>query len=392
VSKGEIFSARVERLASGGAGIARHQGMTVFIGLCAPGDRLRAKITAVHKTWAEAELVSLEEPSPTRVEPPCPCYGLCGGCSLQHLAYETQLAEKKTILRDAFTRIGAFASLPEIAAIPSPPFEYRNRVQLHYPPPPGAGLAGFMGRGEIVPVTDCPVADPGIRRFLETQKPAAPLPGRKSRFTLFSRGDLLLNENSQTTRGTTPVLGREISLDAGVFFQSNVTMLEKLVPVLLKAAETADRDRPAADLYCGVGTFAAFLRDYFPRVDLVEENGAALDMARANVPGEGHRFVPLSGETWIKSRNPVPRDTAKKTGDGFLVTDPPRQGLSRVMRSWLALNGPPALAYVSCDPATLARDASALRNGGYDLDSLTFFDFYPQTAHIESLAVFRRDR
>jgi 23S rRNA (uracil1939-C5)-methyltransferase len=168
-------------------------------------------------------------------------------------------------------------------------------------------------------------------------------------------------------------------------------MLERLIPRLAEAADTADPSHPAADLYCGVGTFAAFLRNEglagqsrFPRIDLVEESRTALELARLNVPGAGRRFFPLTGERWIQSR-----ESAEPYG--FMVTDPPRQGLSPPVRSWLALQGPPVLAYVSCDPATLARDAAALRNGGYQLDSLTFFDFYPQTAHIESLAVFRRD-
>ncbi|MDR3337560.1 MAG: hypothetical protein LBT16_10185, partial [Treponema sp.] len=177
---GDFFTARVERIASGGAGVARITvpngrgpasggapaagGLTVFIDFTAPGDLAAFRIKAPHKTWAEAELVRVEEPSPNRVKAPCPYYGLCGGCSLQHLAYETQLAEKTAILKDAFIRIGGFSDLPEIRDVPSPPYGYRNRVQLHG----GVEAPGFRGRrsGEIVPVQDCPVADSGIRRFL----------------------------------------------------------------------------------------------------------------------------------------------------------------------------------------------------------------------------------
>jgi 23S rRNA (uracil1939-C5)-methyltransferase len=169
-------------------------------------------------------------------------------------------------------------------------------------------------------------------------------------------------------------------------------MLERLIPGLLAAAEKADPDLPAADIYCGVGTFAVFLRDRFRRIDLVEENRAALALARENVSGEtdsrtgqGSRFFARSADEWVRD---IPY-----TGDayGFAVVDPPRQGLSRACRDYLAGRGPPILAYVSCDPASLARDSKALLEGGYRLESLAFYDFYPQTAHIESLAVFLKE-
>ena len=144
-----------------------------------------------------------------------------------------------------------------------------------------------------------------------------------------------------------------------------------------------------ADLYCGVGTFACFLGDLFPKTDLVEKNKSALALARENFAKSGAaaaaEFFALSGDGWA----------ALKTGKasarpyGFIVVDPPRQGLSPSLSAWLAAKGP-VLAYVSCDPATLARDGGILRRGGYELAELRLYDFYPQTAHIESLAVFRK--
>jgi 23S rRNA (uracil1939-C5)-methyltransferase len=180
-------------------------------------------------------------------------------------------------------------------------------------------------------------------------------------------------------------LGREILMDAGVFFQSNAVMLEKLIPGLLAAAEKADPALPAADIYCGVGTFAVFLQNRFKRIDLIEENKTALVLARENVSGKNHRFFAQRDDEWVRSRS---RENAG--GYGFAVIDPPRQGLSPACRDYLAREGPPVLAYVSCDPASLARDGKALRNGGYGLESLAFYDFYPQTSHIESLVVLTR--
>ena len=420
----DIFTVRVERIAAGGAGVARitggsgrlstAAGLTVFAGFTAPGDLASIRIKALHKNWAEAELLGIEEPSPVRTTPQCPYYGRCGGCSLQHLAYSVQLTEKAAILKDAMVRIGGVVSLPEISAVPSTPYAYRNRGHLHKDP--ASGNIGFKGRrgGEIVPADDCPVADEGIRRFMKNGRKEAP---DAARFTLYSRGELLLceapggpekntagnaRENADTitegvlfekppypSRGRVRILDREILMDAGVFFQSNAAMLERLIPGLLAAAEKADPDLPAADIYCGVGTFAVFLRDRFRRVDLVEENRAALALARENVPGKtgrDSRFFAGSADQWA-------RDIPHTEGAyGFAVIDPPRQGLSRACREYLAGKGPPVLAYVSCDPASLARDSKTLLEGGCRLESLAFYDFYPQTAHIESLAVFLKER
>jgi 23S rRNA (uracil1939-C5)-methyltransferase len=172
-------------------------------------------------------------------------------------------------------------------------------------------------------------------------------------------------------------------MDAGVFFQSNGFMLEKLIADLLQIAAEADTKLPMADLYCGVGTFAAFLGEKFPRTDLVEENPKAIVLARENVRGMETRLFAQTGDLWAKGCH-------LESNYGFMVADPPRQGLSPALRRALAQRGPPILAYVSCDPATLARDSGELISGGYRLERLTGYDFYPQTAHIESLGVFVR--
>jgi 23S rRNA (uracil1939-C5)-methyltransferase len=179
-------------------------------------------------------------------------------------------------------------------------------------------------------------------------------------------------------------MGKELLMDAGVFFQSNAFMLEKLLGEVLNAAEKGESRLPMADIYCGVGTFAAFLGERFARMDLIEENPAAIVLARENV--RGNRTAKLfaqTGDRWVT-------EGGLKTAYGFMIADPPRQGLSPMLRKGLARNGPPVLVYVSCDPATLARDCGELTDttkGSYALERIIGFDFYPQTAHIESMAV-----
>ena len=252
-------------------------------------------------------------------------------------------------------------------------------------------LLGFRERrsSALVALEDCPVADSGIRAALKggSLRP----PPDKERFTVYSRGTTFLAEGG-LERGRVPLLGRELAMDVKVFFQSNAAMLELLIRDLIDAASAADRDLPLADLYCGVGTFASFLGPLFAGIDLVEENKAAMALARENVsPGKAARgkvnYVNLTDTAWV---NTLKRQSKDPQRWGFMVLDPPREGLSGPLREFLAGSGPDLAAYVSCDPATLARDSRVLLEGGYKLKELTLYDFYPQTAHIESLAVFSR--
>jgi len=398
MTRGEIFTARVERIAAGGAGIARLNGKSIFIELTAPGDLVCFHIRNDHKNWAEGELVEITEPSSLRTVPVCHLYGRCGGCCLQHLCYEAQIEAKTEILRNAFTRIGKFTP-PRITARGSVPFEYRNRVHFHclYSDENlSKPSLGFKERksSRLVVLEDCPVADGGIRKALKAGTINAP-PGRK-RFTVYSRLNTFLSEGG-TEQGRVTILDRELAIDAGVFFQSNAAALELLIRDIIALASNADRNLPMADIYCGVGTFSSFLcgnynvNDNYPgfsEIDLVEENKDALALARENVRGKKVNFHALTDNAWVKSQG---NDSASRHW-GFMVLDPPREGLSGPLREFLARAGPDLMAYVSCDPATLARDSRSLLEGGYELKELTLYDFYPQTAHIESLAVFGRSK
>jgi 23S rRNA (uracil1939-C5)-methyltransferase len=382
---GELFSAPVERIAAGGAGILSFRGKRIFMDHAVPGDIVRGRIVREKGGWAQAELLAVESPSPRRVEPRCPLFGNCGGCSLQLLAYEAQVAEKSRILRDALARLGGLSLPGELPFAPSPPWEYRNRIQLHYDNP--GGTPGFKSRrsGALVPVSDCPVADPLIRAALREGAILPPARPPSGRFALYARGDTLLSEGiirgASIPRGAVRLRDRELRLDAGVFFQSNGLMLETLIEDLTGIARRADTGLPMADLYCGVGVFAAFLGGLFPRADLVEENPAAVALARENTRGLAAELFAQTVDRWAAHRS---------LDYGFVLADPPRQGLSPGIRQALIRQGPPVLAYVSCDSATLARDSGALVAGGYRLDQIRGYDFYPQTAHIESLAVFTR--
>ncbi|QQO07941.1 class I SAM-dependent RNA methyltransferase [Breznakiella homolactica] len=387
MKSGDFFTAPVESLAAGGSGVLHHNGKTFFMDYTVPGDTVTGRIIGDSGSWGRAELVDLHEASPGRTEPVCGLFGKCGGCSLQHMEYGFQLEGKQSVVRDAFARIGGFPELPAVDIVPSSPLGYRNRMQFHRVPAPKpkfppVGLKEKSGTG-VVPLADCPIADSGIRNALQNRDLIPP--PDKDRFTVYSREGILLREGG-TARGSVSLAGKTITMDAGIFFQSNGEVLEKLVRDLVALAQRADPDLPAADVYAGVGTFSVFLRDRFGKIDLIEGNPAALAIARENLRGTDFGFYALRDDHWAKQQ------TAKKKNPpyGFMVLDPPREGLAPPLSLWLSNEGPALAAYVSCNPVTMARDARTLAAGGYRLTELRLYDFYPQTAHIECLGVFER--
>jgi 23S rRNA (uracil1939-C5)-methyltransferase len=388
MARGDIAVFRIESIAARGCGLARTTDGCVFAEFTAPGELVRLRITEEQKGWAQAELLEVLEPSPQRVEPICPLYRICGGCNFQHLSYEAQLEAKEGILKETFARSGVSA-LPEIRTSASSPWEYRNRVQFHCLPD-NRKVPGFREKNgkNIVPLTDCPVADPGIRSSLkDPEKKRLLPPPEKDRFSVYSKGKLFLSEGGDSSGRL--IIGKndsqkELLIDAGVFFQSNFEMLELLLEDLKALAQKCDSSLPLGDIYCGVGTFSSFLRCDFSQAELVEENKAALALARKNVRIKDSRFYGLSADNWTKRRKSFEKPW------GLVIVDPPRTGLSAALRQFLAKAGPETIAYVSCDPATLARDSRDFIAAGFRLEELGLYDFYPQTAHIESLAIFQK--
>jgi len=397
-----IVRLRIEKLVAGGEGMALHEGRAVFVPLALPGELVEARFVEERRDWARAFCRGVIEASPARVEAPCPVYGLCGGCDLQHLAYGEQLRAKVGIVREIWRRTAGFDP-GELEVVAGEPFGYRNRMQLHIC---RSGALGLMRRdsAEAVEIPGCPVADPALQAWIAERalSPAvreelAPSLGGRDRFVVFGRGGKVWQEGRHSLVKTR-VAGEEIVFDLGGFFQSNLGLLDRLVPALVRAlAAEAPGEGPeaagraaggfkgrtevAADLYAGVGLFGHFLAPYFSRLVMVEENGAALAQARTNAAGPANEYHAASVEAWC-------RGSGARLAPEAVVVDPPRAGLSAGLRAWLGRRLVPRLAYVSCDAVTLARDAKELLGSGYSLESLTLYDFYPQTGHIESLALF----
>jgi len=404
----------ITALIYGGEGLGRlPDGRAVFVPHTLPGERVRIRLVEEKRRHARAELLEVLEPAPQRITPRCAHFGVCGGCSYQHIPYTGQLAAKQAILREQLERIGEMTEPPIQPIVPSlAEFNYRNHVQLHLTV---EGKLGYYNpRGDqVIPIRECHLPQPpldeiwkqldfealpeiervGLRLgvgedmqlILESADPQAPelsveeLPISVAH--LSPAGRLVLAGSPAVTF---EVLGRSFRVSAGSFFQVNTAMAEAMVRhVLDDLQDIPSLDQATVlDAYCGVGLFSVFLAGRAARLIGIEASPGACEDFVANL--DEFDNVELY-EAPVEAVLPV-----LETRPQLALVDPPRAGLERGALDALLALGAPRLCYVSCDPATLARDARRLMVGGYRMEKITPFDMFPQTYHIESISFWRR--
>ena len=341
----------IESVAFGGAGVARlPDGRVCFVPLTLPGERAIVRVVREKKSFLEAELVRLTEASVGRVSPRCPIFGKCGGCAYQHAAYPGQLDIKRGQVRDLLRRIGGIENADLRPALPSPSeWEYRNRISVHVQD----GKAGFHGRKShrIVPASHCPITTPPVNEQLAALAKNPPRHDR--RITLRERSDY--HGFSQVNPGAAEVLAQVVS-----------GML------------AGDREL-LVDAYCGAGFFSKKLVSRFQRVTGIEWSAGAVRAAKATAL-ENESYLAGAVESHLAGalESSPPAETA-------LLLDPPAEGLSPEVVEILGKGRPATVVYVSCDPATLARDLKKLGRW-YGVDYIQPVDLFPQTAEIESAA------
>ena len=373
----------MERILPGGMGLAHAGGKTVFVALAAPGDRVRV---AVKRRQGDVLFASIEEiitPSPVRVEPPCPYFGRCGGCDFQQLTYEAQLEAKAEMIRDCLHRIARLENIPDFV-VTSSPNNWRYRMRATWQIDQEERTIGYYERGSrrVCDVVDCAVLKPELQEKLEQVRAT-----EWSRFpTELKHLDVVGGENGvsfapafaefETNELSLTISGEVYNYNAEAFFQINPSLLGPLIDFALRDAS----GDTVLDLYCGVGLFTLPLSRRFNRVIGVEANSAAASFARRNLQRAGlsnARVIAASVTDWF-------RNTGLDRVD-FILLDPPRAGAeSAVIKGMLDLH-PAYISYVSCDPATLARDLKKLLAAGYVIYSLAAFDLFPQTHHVETV-------
>lgn len=404
---GERLIVELADIAHGGDAVGRYEGKAIFVPYGIPGESVRVEIVRDRGRFAHARLLDVLSTSPQRVQAPCPYFGACGGCQWQHMAYETQLEYKRLIVRTQLERI---AALPDVTVHPTlgmtDPWRYRNHVQFSVS---RGGKLGFMAASsrKVVPIERCLLMHSLLEEVFDSLDIELPDLQRLLLRAGINTGEqmiifemasdqppelevdlpvscvLLLSDGTPVTLVGSPyihesVAGRVYRLSAPSFFQVNTQQTEKLVS-LVSTYLNPEPDSVVLDAYCGVGTFGLSLATKAKQVIGIESNAAAIADARANAT-DMDNVVFVHGP--VEETIPTLDVTAP-----LVVIDPPRTGLDKKALSALVNLAPVRIVYVSCDPATLARDVKRLLGSGYHLREVQPTDMFPQTYHIECVAV-----
>jgi 23S rRNA (uracil1939-C5)-methyltransferase len=442
--RGDTLELVVDDLAFGGEGVGRVDGYVVFVRGGLPGDRLRVTITEARSRYGRGTIVEILTPAPDRVEAPCPYFGRCGGCRLQHLAYPAQLAFKEKQVRDCLTRLGGLPPFELRPIVPAPePYGYRNKMEFTVAGPgPAVGLHAAERYDVVLDIERCLLqsesmnalldefrrqvrarqlsvwdarSERGLLRFVTLREgrrtgqamvnvvAAAPdvealMPvaaALKARVP--GTASVLLNVND--TKASVAVgseehllLGRDqitesldgvtFQISANSFFQTNTVQAEGLFGRVAEACALQGHET-VLDLYSGTGAISLLLARRAARVYGIEVSAAAVADAVRNAAANGiDTCTFLTGEV----RHVLPALMRDGVRADVVVADPPRAGFHPKALAALAALAPGRVVYVSCNPATLARDVGDLARQGYRLDWVQPVDMFPQTPHIEAVA------
>ena len=430
----------IEKLIYGGDGLARlpaddrGRGKAVFIPFVLAGEKIEATLRESKRGFARAHSSAILEPSPQRISAACAYFGSCGGCHYQQASYEHQLEIKKEILQENLRRIAKIELQNEIQTHPSPPWNYRNRSRLQMRTKPEFALGYFrFGSHELFPVDQCPISSPlinrGIAALWQAGRAGKVVEGvREVEFFANSDDSRLLvewlctpeakraavrgwaeelcaampeiagvvafRERQKNVRELMVTVGASeltyqtrrtaYRVSAGAFFQTNRFLIDELIDVVTAGVS----GELALDLYAGVGLFSTALAGDIDHIISVEMSPSAIGDLKYNLPVDGQAVQAEIDEylTGIRDRagNGASLPQVPHQPD-FVVVDPPRGGLGERVAHLLAGVGASRVTYVSCDPATLARDLVPLLAAGYRLQEIHLVDLFPQTYHLESV-------
>lgn len=408
---GEELIIQLADMAHGGDAVGRHEGKVIFVPYGIPGESVRVEIQRDRGRFAHARLLDVLSSSPQRVQPPCPYFGVCGGCQWQHLSYDSQLEYKRSIVHAQLQRIAGMRSpavQPTLGM--SAPWGYRNHVQFAVT---RDGNLGFMAASshDVIAIDRCLVLHPLLQEAFDSLDIELPDLHRLSLRAGINTGDqmvifeltsdqppeleldlpiscvLLLSDGTSIALVGSPyiherALGRSYRISSSSFFQVNTGQAEKLIS-LVSDYLSPRSESVVVDVYCGVGTFGLALAGQAKQVIGIESNPAAITDARANSADMDNVFLKEG-----RAEQVLP---TLSVAAPLVIIDPPRTGLGKNALSAVVNLAPTRIVYVSCDPATLARDVKVLAACGYELGEVQPVDMFPQTYHIECLAVLNRD-
>ena len=448
IEKNKEYEINIDNLGSNGEGIGRIDGFAVFVEGALPGERVFTKIVKVAKSYAYGKLLHIIQKSPDRVEPKCPYFKYCGGCQLQHLAYEEQLNYKTQLVKDALERIGNLDHVKVLQTIGmDEPWKYRNKAQF----PVGLikdrlALGFYAPRSHnLINIDVCPIQHDIInrvtelvRRFIQTYHipvyqesthtgiirhvvtrvgfrsnqlmvilvTNGELPRKKEFVSIIREGlpavtsiiqnyqaertNVVLGRKNQTLWGSDYIMDAigdlKFKISPMSFYQINPIQTETLYNKTLEYADLTGRET-VIDAYCGIGTISLFLARKAARIYGVEVIPQAIEDAKENARINGIENAEfLTGE----SEAVIPRLSKLGVKADVVVVDPPRKGCDERLLQTIVEMSPKRMVYVSCNPATLARDLKYMAEHGYQVDEVQPVDMFPQTAHVECVTLMSR--
>ena len=448
VEKNRDYEINIDSLGSKGEGVGRIQGFTIFVEGALPKERVLVKIVKTAKSYAYAKLLHIIQKSTKRVEPKCPYFKMCGGCQLQHLSYGGQLEYKTQQVKDALERIG---HLKNVEVLPTlgmeEPWKYRNKAQFPASMVKGKPVLGFyMARSHnLIEIKDCPIqhdingkvtalvhkyvqtynipvyqekTHKGVIRHVVTRVgfhsnqlmiiivTNGELPGKKELISMLKEGIPAVTsiiQNYQTAR-TNVVLGRKnvtlwgsdyimdaigdlkFKISPLSFYQVNPVQTEKLYAKALEFAALTGKET-VIDAYCGVGTISLFLAGSASKVYGIEVLPQSVEDAKENARINGIENVEfLIGESEIV----IPRLFKLGVKADVVIVDPPRKGCDEKLLKTIVEIATERMVYISCNPATLARDLKYMVENGYKVEKVQSVDMFPQTSHVETVVLMSR--
>ena len=450
VEKNQEIQITIHGYTSDGAGVGIYNGMAVFVSGTIIGETVRALVIKVCSKYAVAKLLSVIQPSPLRQISPCKWYGKCGGCSFMHMEYEAELSQKQRRVKDAFERIGGIGNAEIMDIIPSPePLFYRNKAQFPAGIYNGVQVFGFYAARShtVIPITDCMLLPSEIRTIhkaaqkwlsesgvpvydestatgavrhlfvrkgrhsgqiqvclVSAQQKIEQIDGfvKELRDACSTISSVVLNINDRKTNvifGDTDILlwgdstisdemcGRRFLLSTHSFYQVNTLQAENLYRIAAEwACEAGGKQELLLDLYCGAGTIGLTMAEKFKHVIGLEIVPQAVENARTNARANG-----VKNADFICADAGAAGPLIKELGiPDVLVVDPPRKGCDISLLETVTEISPKKIIYISCDPATAARDISFLTGHGYDLKRVQPADMFPRTAHVECVCLLSR--
>jgi 23S rRNA (uracil1939-C5)-methyltransferase/tRNA (uracil-5-)-methyltransferase len=387
-----LLDLEIESITNLGLGIGRDNGWVVQVPYVLPGERIKARIYRNHKNYSSADCISIVKASSNRVEPSCDLFGECGGCQYQHMEYAAQLEWKQKQVEDSFARIGGIEFTVN-QPIPSPQkYGYRSKLTPHFekPHPAHSFKVGFLKQGTrrvLVDIDQCPIATPAINQAMLPAKQRL-----QDRLHGLKKGGTLLFRDTNQSISTDPnefvqerVGNLTFQFRAGEFFQNNPFILTDLVNYVIQQSQPQESSF-LIDAYCGSGLFGISAASYFKKVIGIEISREGFLGAQANA--ELNR---ITNTEFILGDASSIFDTIDSTfRPCTLLVDPPRKGCDQNFLSQALAFSPNYIVYISCDPATQARDAKILMDGGYSILDIQPFDLFPQTRHIESVMTLQK--